>query len=199
MKVTEGVEKCVFQRKRGAVEDQITVEGEYICEVHTGANWELFGGQGWCVAWACLWSWRRCEGFYNHVSLLCFVLKGNLSSVNTSNALFSFIRSRRTMVKKPGGTERIVVTFSALLLPGKALFLLHTFLFCFKCRAASLKSTNDLIPDELALLTVQQRGRTFATLDFKAQKNRRSEESLCAVNEADSICDKGELKAPREH
>lgn len=75
-------------------------------------------------------------------------------------------------------------------------FLLRTF-FC-KQRVALLKSTNDHIPDELVLLTVQQRGRTLPTLDLKPCK-LDSEKSFCAVNEADSICDNGELKAPRGH
>lgn len=42
---------------------------------------------------------------------------------------------------------------------------------CFyKHRVALIKSTNDLIPDELVLLTVQQRGRTLPTLDVKPCK-----------------------------
>lgn len=41
--------------------------------------------------------------------------------------------------------------------------------FC-EHRVALLKSTNDLIPDESVLLTVQRRGRTLPTLDLKPCK-----------------------------
>lgn len=47
-------------------------------------------------------------------------------------------------------------------------FLLRT--YSYKHRVALFKSTNDLIPDESVLLTVQQRGRTLPSLDVKPCK-----------------------------
>lgn len=55
-------------------------------------------------------------------TIRCFVvcfLKRQLELCEHLKCTFLF--SRSTKVKKPGGTERIAVAFSALLLPGKAL------------------------------------------------------------------------------